>query len=82
MEQWENLLSISLPLQNTKKDPIMNENVKKVLKRVASGVWHKHSNGIGGNKYQCEFCCVAPHSEHHETCPTTLARQELEKENA
>jgi hypothetical protein len=58
----------------------MNKNVKRVLERVASGVWHKHSM-CGVNTYQCEFCCVAPHSDHDVNCPTTLARQELEKDN-
>lgn len=57
----------------------MNENVKKVLDSVASGVWYKHSM-CGVNTYQCVFCCVAPHSEHDADCPTTLAKKELEKD--
>jgi hypothetical protein len=62
----------------------MNEQVKKVLERVALGVWKEWSTpSTSYSKFQihrqCIFCCVAPHSEHKDDCPTTIARQELEK---
>ena len=64
----------------------MDDNVKKVLERVAEGVWNEWT--IPSNRWtpfqtrrQCVFCCVAPDYEggHDADCPTTLARKELEK---
>ena len=60
---------------------IVDDDTRKVLERVASGVWVQNDHGFFTTS-QCTFCCVAPDYEggHDEDCPTTLARKVLENE--
>lgn len=55
----------------------MNDNTRRVLERVAEGVWCQQTNDFFAWS-QCAFCSRSPQSDHDNDCPTLLARKELD----
>jgi hypothetical protein len=54
----------------------MDDLTRKVIERVAEGVWNQKYTSFGAYS-QCTFCCVSPDEEHDEDCPVRLARRVL-----
>jgi hypothetical protein len=50
-----------------------DERVRRVVERVAQGVW-RETTAFEQVFRQCVFCCVAPGCDHDETCPVREAQ--------